>query len=93
MLGVFQRWARQSLGSQRIFFGHRWFKYGTPGGSQGGPANRGPAKVQHTGGEEDKDPGVDDGVNGDEAEGNQVQTVRLCAIPYGVDVHPDLRDG
>lgn len=61
------------------------------------PANRGPAKVQHTGREEDKDPGVDDGVNRDEAQGDQVQMVRLEAlalvIPFGVDVHPDLRDG
>ncbi len=49
--------------------------------------------MQHAGGEEDKDPGVDDGVNGDEAERNQVQRVRLLVVFYGVDVHPDLRDG
>lgn len=49
--------------------------------------------MQHAGGEEDKDPGVDDGVNRDEAKGNQVQSVRLAVRPYGVEVHPDLRDG
>lgn len=48
--------------------------------------------MQHTGGEEDKNPGVDDGVNRDEAEGNQVQAVRLT-LPRGVHIHPDLRDG
>lgn len=48
--------------------------------------------MQHAGGEEDKNPGVDDGVNRDEAEGNQVQAVRL-APPRGVHIHPDLRDG
>lgn len=47
--------------------------------------------MQHAGGEEDKNPGVDDRVNRDEAEGNQVQTVSL-AIPYGVYVNSDLRE-
>lgn len=72
MLGVLQRWARQFDVSRRILFGHRWFKNGSPGDCQGGPAKPAPEKVQHAGGEEDKDPGVDDGVDGDKAQGNQV---------------------
>lgn len=47
--------------------------------------------MQHAGGEEDKNPGVDDRVNRDEAEGDQVQRVRL-ATPYGVHVDSDLRE-
>lgn len=49
--------------------------------------------MQHAGGEDDKDPGVDDGVHGDKAEGDQVQSVRLHVSPEGVDVHSELRDG
>lgn len=56
-----------------------------------GLADRGPQNVQHAGGEEDKNPGVDDRVNRDEAEGDQVQRVRL-ATPYGVHVDSDLRE-
>lgn len=48
--------------------------------------------MQHAGGQDDEDPGVDDGVHGDEAQGDQVQAVRL-RVPYGVEIHPDLRDG
>lgn len=48
--------------------------------------------MQHAGGEEDKDPGVYDGVDGDEDEGDQIRSVRL-AFSDGVEVHPDLRDG
>lgn len=47
--------------------------------------------MQHAGGEEDKNPGVDDRVNRDEAQGSQVQRVRL-AIPDGVHVDSDLRE-
>lgn len=47
--------------------------------------------MQHAGGEEDEDPGVDDGVDGDEAEGDEVQAVRLCALVHRVDVHTDLK--
>lgn len=47
--------------------------------------------MQHAGGEEDKYPGVDDGVNRDEAEGNEVQVVRLV-FPKGVNVDSDLRE-
>lgn len=47
--------------------------------------------MQHAGGEEDEYPGVDDRVNGDEAEGNKVQAVRLV-IPKGVNVDSDLRE-
>lgn len=47
--------------------------------------------MQHAGGEQDKNPGVDDGVDRDEAEGDQVQRVRL-ALPYGVHVNADLRE-
>lgn len=46
--------------------------------------------MQHAGGEDDKDPGVDDGVNRDEAEGSQVMAV-ILKLPYRVDVDPDLR--
>lgn len=48
--------------------------------------------MQHTGGEEDEDPGVNDGVDGDEAEGNQVQWVRLQLGFYRVYVNSDLKD-
>lgn len=47
--------------------------------------------MQHAGGEEDEDPGVDDGVHRDEAQGDQVQTVGL-AFPDAVDVNSDLRE-
>lgn len=46
--------------------------------------------MRHAGGEEDKDPGVDDGVDGDEAQGLQVLLVRLVVIRV-VDVNPDLK--
>lgn len=46
--------------------------------------------MQHAGREQDEDPGVDDGVDGDEDEGDQVQPVGLNVPPDGVDVHPDL---
>lgn len=92
MFRVCRRRLRQFQVSRRVPFGQRRFEHRTPGGRQGGPADRGPTKVQHAGGQEDENPGVDDGVDGDEAEGNQVQAVRL-ALPRGVDVHPDLRDG
>lgn len=59
---------------------------------QGATAHQGPAKVQHAGGEEDKDPGVDDGVNRDEAQGDEVQAMSVH-LHYRVDVNPDLRDG
>lgn len=49
--------------------------------------------MQHAGGEDDKHPGVDDGVHGDEAEGDQIQSVRLLVNPEGVDIHSELRDG
>lgn len=48
--------------------------------------------MQHAGGKEDEDPGVDDGVDGDETEGDQVLGVRLLINLYGVDVHTYLRD-
>ena len=76
-----------------LVFGRRCFEYRARGDVQRGVAGRGPEKVQHAGGEEDEDPRVDDGVDGDEAQGDQVQAVRLLAIPYGVEVHPDLRGG
>lgn len=56
-------------------------------------ADGGPAEVQHTGGQEDEDPRVNDGVDGNEAQGNEVQAVRLHPGPDGVDVDPDLRQG
>ncbi len=59
--------------SWRVLFGQRCFKHGAPGERQGGLADRGPAEVQHARGEEDENPGVDDGVNGDEAEGDKVE--------------------
>lgn len=48
--------------------------------------------MQHAGGEDDEDPGVEDGVHGHEAEGLQVHRMRLELKigRYGVDVHPDL---
>lgn len=49
--------------------------------------------MQHAGGEEDKDPGVYDGVDRNEDEGDQICSVRLAAYSEGVEVHPDLRDG
>lgn len=48
--------------------------------------------MQHAGGEEDENPGVNDGVDRDEAEGDQVLEVGLSRKSYGVHVHPDLRD-
>lgn len=48
--------------------------------------------MQHTWGEEDEDPGVDDGGDRDESEGIQVRVVRDFSNFYGVDVHPDLRE-
>lgn len=48
--------------------------------------------MQHVGREEDEDPGVDDGVDGDETEGYQVHRVRLIALRYRVDVDTDLTD-
>lgn len=70
MFGVLQRWARQFKVGWSILFGQWWFEHRSPGDRQGRLAEWGPAKMQHAGGEEDKDPGVDDGVNGDEAKGN-----------------------
>lgn len=49
--------------------------------------------MQHAGREQDEDPGVDDGVDGDEDEGDQVQPVGLVAPLDGVDVHSDLEGG
>lgn len=46
--------------------------------------------MQHAGREQDEDPGVDDGVDGDEDEGDQVQPVGLAVQLDGVDVHSDL---
>ena len=90
--GVVQRCARQfDVGG--VGFSDRCLTHGAPGGSYGGPARRRPEKVQHAGGEEDEHPGVDDGVDGDEAQGNQVRSVRLCPGVCGVDVHPDLSGG
>lgn len=93
MLWVLQRWLGQSKVSRRIVFGQRRLKHRIPGDRQGGPADWRPKKVQHAGGEEDKDPGVYDGVDGDEDEGDQICSVRLAACYDGVEVHPDLRDG
>lgn len=48
--------------------------------------------MQHAGGEEDEDPGVDDGVDGDEAQGDQVHVVGLDGRSC-VDVDSDLGSG
>lgn len=73
------------------FSGERRSTHGTPDAPQG-DLQGAPDKVQHAGGEDDEDPGVEDGVHRDEAEGPQVQ--RMGLVPtvsrYGVDVHPDL---
>lgn len=46
--------------------------------------------MQHAGGEEDEDPGVDDGVDRDEAEGEEIQRVRLIhLVRHRVDVDAD----
>lgn len=92
MLWVLQRRLGQAKGGRRIVFGQRRLKHRIPGDGQGAPADRRPKKVQHAGGEEDKDPGVYDGVDGDEDEGDQIHFVRLV-FSDGVEVHPDLRDG
>lgn len=72
-----------------ILLGERRFKHRAPGDCQGVLADESPEKVEHAGGEEDEHPRVDDGVNGDEAEGDQVLTV-ILDLPDGVEVHPDL---
>lgn len=51
-----------------------------------------PAEVQYGRAEEDEDPGVDDGVDGEEEESNAVCGVALLRGARGVDVHSDLRN-
>lgn len=77
-------------GPLAALLGQRRLEDGAPGGDpQPGPAQRGPEEVQHAGREEDEHPRVDDGVDGDVAQGVQVSVVVVPA-PYGVAVHPDL---
>lgn len=48
-------------------------------------------EVNHAGREQDEDPGVDNGVDGDETERRQIQNVRFLFPEYGVHVDPDLQ--
>jgi len=95
MLVVLQRRAGQFEVAGDMLFGDDGRpENGAPERFQGLPAKRGPAESQHAGGEEDEDPGVDDGVDGDEAQGLQVLQVGLLQVLHrGVDVNPDLKGG
>lgn len=64
----------------RVFLNQRRFTNRIPGASEGGVADGKEEKVNHVGREEDEDPGVDDGVDGDEAEPGQVQDVRFLVF-------------
>lgn len=87
---MLQRRAGQLNVGRRVLLGQRQLEYGVPGQKQGGAAQPRPQEVQHAGREQDEDPGVDDGVDGDEDEGDQVQPVGLVAPLDGVDIHSDL---
>ena len=63
---------------------------GVPGGEDEGLAHGTPEKAHHGRAEDDEDPGVDDGVDGEETQGHQVRLVALLLLADGVDVHTDL---
>lgn len=90
-LGVLQRWLGRLQAGWRTLLGQGRLADGSSRQRERGPADRGPDEAQHAGGEQDEDPGVDDGVDRDEAEGDQVQAVGL-ALPDAVDVNSDLRE-
>ena len=56
-----------------------------------GLADRPPEEAQHRWAQDDEHPGIDDGVDGNEAQRDQVGLVALFILLCGVDVHTDLR--
>lgn len=92
-LRVLQRQAGEPRVGRRVLLGQRRLEDGVPGQKRGGAAERRPQEVQHAGREQDEDPGVDDGVDRDEDEGDQVQPVGLTVPLHAVDVHSDLGRG
>lgn len=55
------------------------------------PAQRPPQEAQHRRAEDDEDPGVDDGVDGQQAQGDEVSLQTLLRPPSGMEVHIDLQ--
>lgn len=62
-----------------------------PGAQDGALAHGSPEEAHDGRAEDDEDPGIDDGVDGEEAQCHQVCLVALLPTsPDGVDVHTDL---